>query len=316
MRKKVPFLFLFCAFSIYSQKKFSKEISFITENDLYTSTYNDRYYTNGMFLSFKYLSKKKNKNLEKKIFAWEIGHEMYTPKKATTSYIKNHDRPFAGYLYSSFSIHRIYKNNQSLKTILQLGVIGSNTFSKELQNFIHDISGFTKAIGWKYQIKNALALNFNAEYNKFLVKDISNHYDISWINSGKMGTIYTNITTGFLARIGFNSLQSLANSIAYNTNINNKSTSYFRARESFIFIKPSLRYAFYDATLQGSFLNTKSEVTSELIPLVFNLEIGFKFTANRFNFGYTINYNTNKSKNLIFDNGHKYGAINLNYLLE
>ena len=83
MRKKVPFLFLFCAFSLYSQKKFSKEISFITENDLYTSTYNDRYYTNGMFLSFKYLPNKKNEKLEKKIFAWEIGHEMYTPKKAT-----------------------------------------------------------------------------------------------------------------------------------------------------------------------------------------------------------------------------------------
>ena len=69
MRKKVPFLFLFCAFSLYSQKKFSKEISFITENDLYTSTYNDRYYTNGMFLSFKYLPNKKNAKLEKKIFA-------------------------------------------------------------------------------------------------------------------------------------------------------------------------------------------------------------------------------------------------------
>jgi lipid A 3-O-deacylase len=316
MKKKVLFLFLFFAFNMYSQVKFSKEISFITENDLYTSIYDDRYYTNGMFLSFKYLSKEKNENLEKKIFAWEIGHEMYTPKKAITRDIKNHDRPFAGYLYGSFSIHRIYKNNQSLKTTLQIGVIGSNAFSKELQNFIHSIYGFTETVGWKYQIKNALALNFNAAYNKFLVKNTSNHFDISWINSGKIGTVYTNITSGFLARVGFNALQPLANSIAYNTNINNKSTSYFRARESFIFIKPSVRYAFYDATLQGSFLNTNSEVTSELVPLVFNLEIGFKFTANRFNFGYTINYNTSKSKNLRFDNGHKYGAINFNYLLE
>ncbi|MFQ3181499.1 MAG: lipid A 3-O-deacylase, partial [Polaribacter sp.] len=54
----------------------------------------------------------------------------------------------------------------------------------------------------------------------------------------------------------------------------------------------------------------------ELVPLVFSLEIGFKFTANRFNFGYTFNYNTNKSKNLRFDNGHEYGAINFSYLLE
>jgi lipid A 3-O-deacylase len=316
MKKKMLFLFLPFTLSIFSQKKFSKEIVFITENDLYTSTYDDRYYTNGMFLSFKYLSKEKKETLEKKIFEWEIGHKIYTPNKATTLYIKNHDRPFAGYLYSSFSINRIYKNNQSFKTILQLGVIGSNAFSKELQDFIHDVYGFEKAVGWKYQIKNALALNFNAEYNKFLVKDTSNHYDLSWINSGKIGTVFTNIASGFLARIGFKPLQNLANSIAYNTNINNANTSYFKAVESFVFIKPSIGYTFYDATLQGSFLNPNSEITAELIPLVFSLEIGFKFTANRFNFGYTINYNTNKSKNLKFDNGHKFGAINFNYVLE
>jgi lipid A 3-O-deacylase len=316
MKKKLLFLFLFCVLGVYSQDKFSKEISFITENDVYTSTYDDRYYTNGMFLSFKYLSKEKNENLEKKIYTWEIGHEMYTPHKAITFDIKNHDRPFAGYLYSSFSINKIYKNSQSFKTTVQLGVIGSNAFSKELQDFIHDIYGFIKAVGWKHQIKNALALNFNAAFNKFLVKDASNHYDVSWINLGKVGTVYTNISSGFLARIGFKPLQSLANSIAYNTNINNENTSYFRAVESFIYIQPSVQYAFYDATLQGSFLNTNSEVTTELIPLIFSLEIGFKFTANRFNFGYTINYNTNKSENLRFDNGHKYGTIRFNYLLQ
>lgn len=316
MKKKILILFLFSTFSVFSQKKFSKEISFITENDLYTSTYDDRYYTNGMFLSFRYLSKEKNENLDKKILEWEIGHEMFTPSNATTLDINNHDRPFAGYLYSSFSINRIYKNNQSFKTTLQLGFIGSNAFSKELQDFIHDIYGFRKVVGWKHQIKNAIALNFNADYTKFLGKDKTNHFDISWVNSGKIGTVYTNISSGFLARIGFKPLQNLANSIAYNSNINNKETSYFREVESFIFIKPSLRYALYDATLQGSFLNTGSDVTNELIPFVFNIEIGFKFTVNRFNFGYTFNYNSNKSKDLSFDNGHKYGSINLNYLLK
>jgi lipid A 3-O-deacylase len=316
MKKRILYLFLFLALNMYSQKKFSKQISFITENDLYTSTYDDRYYTNGMFLSFRYLAKEKHENLEKKVFEWEIGHEMYTPNKAVTLDLKNHDRPFAGYLYGSFGINRLYKNNQSFKTTLQLGVIGSNAFSKELQDFIHDIYGFIKAVGWKHQIKNALALNINAEYNRFLAKDTSNRFDIAWINSGKVGTVFTNISSGFLTRFGFKPLQSLVNSTAYNTNINNDNTTYFNAVESFIFIKPSVRYAFYDATLQGSFLNKGSEVTAELVPLVLSLEIGFKFTANKFNFGYTVKYNTNKSKNLKFNNGHKYGAISLNYLLE
>ena len=76
-----------------------------------------------------------------------------------------------------------------------------------------------------------------------------------------------------------------------------------------------LRYALYDATLQGSFLNKGSEVTKELIPLVFDIQFGLKFTVNRFNFGYIFNYNTSKSKDLRYTYGNKYGTINLNYLL-
>ena len=57
-------LFLLYSFGVFSQKKFSKELRFITDNDLYTSTYDDRYYTSGLFLSFSYLSKEKKEALE------------------------------------------------------------------------------------------------------------------------------------------------------------------------------------------------------------------------------------------------------------
>ncbi|XGA85222.1 hypothetical protein OEG92_05800 [Polaribacter sejongensis] len=50
--------------------------------------------------------------------------------------------------------------------------------------------------------------------------------------------------------------------------------------------------------------------------MVFHLELGLKFTANRFNFGYSFHYNTSKSKDLRFTNGHRYGRIAINYLLK
>ena len=308
-------LFFFISHFIFSQSKFSKEISLITDNDLYVSKVNDRYYTSGVFLTFSYLSESKNDQLEKRILEWQIGHEMFTPYKSIVEDISEHDRPFAAYLYGSFGINRLYKNNSNFKTTLQIGIIGSNAFGKELQDFIHDIYGFNKAVGWKHQIKNAFGLNLNAEYIKHLTKSSNNYFDISWVNSGKIGTIYSNISTGFYGRIGFKPLQKIANSIAFNTSINNKKTNYVREVETFIYIKPMLRYAFYDATLQGSFLNKNSEVTNELVPLVFNLEVGLRFTANRFNFGYVYNYNSNKSKNLRYDNGQPYGSILINYLL-
>lgn len=316
MNKKVLVFFLFFYSFTFAQKKYAKEISFVTENDLYTSTYDDRYYTNGMFLSYKYVTKEKGKHLEKKIFNWEIGHKMFTPSRSILQNVNDHDRSFAAYLYGSFGIKKIYKNKSSFATNFQVGVLGPSAFGEELQDFIHTIYGFREAVGWQHQIKNALGLNLNLAYQKFLFKDTGNHFDVTWLNSGNVGTINTDISTGFMTRIGFKPLENFVNSIAFGNHLNNKTTTFFRTIESFLLIQPTLRYALYDATLQGSFLNTGSDVTSELIPLVFNLEVGFLFTANRVNFGYTYNYNSSKSQNLNITNGHTYGSIRLNYLLQ
>ncbi|QVY66823.1 lipid A deacylase LpxR family protein [Polaribacter sp. Q13] len=298
-----------------AQEKFTKEISLVTDNDLYVSAHRDRYYTSGIFLTYRYLSKNKKPSLEKRILEWQIGQEMYTPYKTTVEDVNDQDRPFAGYLYGSFGIKRIYKNNQIFKTSAQIGVIGTNSYAEELQEFIHDIYGFKKAVGWKYQIKNAFALNFNAEYLKTILETTDNNFDITWVNNLNLGTVYTNISTGFYSRIGLKPLQKLANSIAFNTNLNNNQTDYYREVESFFFIKPMLRYATYDATLQGSFLNKTSPITNALKPIVFDIELGLKFTVNRLNFGYSFNYNTSKSKDLRYTYGHKYGSIAINYLL-
>lgn len=315
MKYLLLFFLLFLSLNFFSQQKFSKEISLTTDNDLYVSAQRDRYYTSGIFLNYRYLAKNENEKLEKKIIEWQIVHKMYSPNKAIVPIIELHDRPFAAYLYGSFGIKKVYKENKILNTALQLGVIGPNAFGREIQDFIHDIYGFKKAIGWKHQIKSALGLNLDVAYTSFLTKNATNTFDIFWVNTAELGTIYTNISSGFNMRFGFIPLQKMINSIAFNTNLNDENTNYVREIESFFYIKPTLRYALYDATLQGSFLNKNSEVTKELIPLVFNIELGFKFTANRFNFGYIFNYNTSKSEGLRYTYGNKFGTIQVNYLL-
>ncbi|WP_439131296.1 lipid A deacylase LpxR family protein [Polaribacter sp.] len=305
----------FIVFNSIAQQKFSKEVSLVTDNDLYTSANRDRYYTSGIFLSYKHLTKVKNKNLEKRIFDWQIGQQMYTPNKPIVQNISQHDRPFAAYLYGSFGIKRVYKKNKILNTSIQIGVIGPNAKGYEVQNFIHDIYGYREVTGWKHQIKNAFGLNFGTEYIRFLGKDESNVLDAYWISSGNLGTVHTDFSSGFNFRFSFTPLQNLKNSIAFNTNLNDKSTKYNNEIESFFYFKPTLRYTLYDATLQGSFLNTGSDVTKELVPFVFDMELGFKFSANRFNFGYVFNYNTSKSKNLRYTYGNKYGTIILSYFI-
>lgn len=314
MKKMLLLLFLIITGSIVSQNKFSKEFKILSDNDLYVSLYNDRYYTNGLFLSYKYLANNKSEKLHKKISEWEIGHEMYSPYKAIVTNTTQHDRPFAGYLYGSFSYHFLYKNHQNLKTTLQVGFIGKNALGRELQNFVHDIYGFQRAVGWDFQIKDAFALNFNAAYVKHLGMISSKLIDFNIIAKSRIGTIYTDASAGFISRIGFSKLTDIANSIAFGTNINNENTTFSRERESFIFIKPMVQAIFYDATFQGSFLNTGSPITKDPNNLKFELEIGFQFTANRFNFGYIFNYQTNKTDNLRFDNGNRFGRILIAYL--
>ncbi|MFK8059794.1 MAG: lipid A deacylase LpxR family protein [Polaribacter sp.] len=309
------FLCLFSCFIISAQEKFSKEISLITDNDLYISLIKDRYYTSGIFLNYKYLAKNNKENIAKRIIEWEIGHEMYTPHKPTVTNISQHDRPFAGYLYAGFGVNRIYKSNKILNTSLQVGVIGPNSYAKELQVFIHNFYEFREPQGWEHQIKNAFALNFQVEYKQFLFKNTSNHFDMTWLNEAKVGTVNTKFSTGFLSRIGFLPLQNLINSVAFDTSLNNENTPYFREAESFFYIKPTFNYTLYDATLQGSFLNTTSDVTKELVPFVFNVELGIRFTVNRFNFGYAYMYHTNKSEGLRYTNGTSYGQIIMNYLI-
>lgn len=314
--KRFFYFFVFLIPTIFcAQEKFSKEITLLTENDLYVSTTRDRYYTNGLFLSYRYLAKNTSDKLEKRIFEWQLGHEMYNPNRPTVTTIAQHDRPFAAYLYGSFGVSRVYKNQRILNTSIQIGTIGPNAFGEEMQDFVHSLYGFNDVTGWKYQIANAFGINLNAEYYHFITKSESDGFDLTWVNKGRIGTVYSDISTGVLARFGFKPLTNMLNSIAFGSHLNNDDTQFTRQVESYFFIQPMLRYAFYDATLQGSFLNDNSMVTKELVPLVFDVAIGVNFTARRFNFGYTFNYNTSKSEGLRFTYGNKYGSIHVNYLI-
>lgn len=312
--KKCLVLILFLVVSTtFSQKKYAKEFSFITDNDLYISLHQDRYYSNGMFFSYRFLAKNNNDKIEKKIRSFQLGHHIYTPFKPTVLIKEQHDRPFAGLLFGNYGVEKFYTNESIFKYSISLGVIGPNSFGFELQKFIHDIYGFREAMGWKYQIKNALALNGNITYIKPLVKDDSFTNDINWVSSLNAGTVFTDVSTGFYSRIGLFKLQPLTNSIAFGSNLNDENTNFNNEKEVFLFIKPMFSYVLYDATIQGSFLNKTSPVTYLVMPFKFSLETGIRFTSNRFNFGYSINYHTKKLKSIKVAKGNFFGSIQINY---
>ena len=311
MKKLIFLLFAISFLQAFSQKKYAKEFSFINDNDLYISTTQDRYYTNGMFFSYRYLANNSNERVAKKMYQFQLGHHMYTPFKATVDLKGEHDRPFAGYLYGSFGVDYFFKNNDVLKISAQIGVIGPNALGWEMQDIVHDIYGFKKAIGWKYQITNAFALNIDATYVKPIYN--TNYVDVHWYNNVKLGTVFTDATTGLYARVGFIPLQKLVNSIAFGGNLNNNKTSFNNEVEVFFYAKPTISFVGYDATIQGSFLNDNSPVTYGIKHFQYAGEFGIRFTANRFNFGYAVHFHSKKLESVRVPNTNFYGSIQLNY---
>ena len=302
--------------SVFSQQKFSKEFSFTNDNDLYASISRDQYYSNGLFFQYRYLASD-FKKFSKKIYELELGHEIYSPWKSTVSSVLEHDRPFAAHLYGKFGILRVYEDQRMLKTSVQLGVVGEDALGQELQDVIHDIYNFVNAIGWEFQIRNMLSLNINALYVDALGTDESNHYDMNFIAKARLGTTFNELTGGFKGRIGVKrELQPLDNSIAFGTHLNDEKTAHTRGIESFFYYETTLSLVAYDATVQGSLFNDNSPLTFDINPLRFDLEIGYRFTSNRWNFGYAYHYHSNKLPNLRRNGGHYYGQVFLGYLFD
>lgn len=75
-------LFLFTSALLYAQDSsvYNKELSIITENDNYNFTLKDRYYSNGFFIRFNWLSNNPaNDRVLKTIHRTEAGQMIFNP---------------------------------------------------------------------------------------------------------------------------------------------------------------------------------------------------------------------------------------------
>lgn len=311
--KNLIYLLFFIGYTQFgfSQKGLTKEIGVLNENDLYISAYKDRYYTNGTFIYFRQLSNKAT-TLEKKIIEFQIGQKIYTPNSASTPDPLQQDRPYAGYSYVSYSALHFHKKNYAYKTYLDIGILGPNSKAQQLQGFIHDIYGFERPEGWDYQIKNALGLNANIEFIKPFSNKQSNVLDFTSVTSLKVGTVFTEITTSIYARLNLftSPLNLFSNSILFQSNLNSDRKN--QKNELFIYIKPQIGYATYNATIQGSIFTKNNPVTYALKPFLYEFEIGIKCSIKNFDFEYYINKYQKKNKEMLV-NFNTYGAIKLAY---
>ena len=286
------------------------ELGLKTDNDLYTSSRNDMYYTNGLELFYRFATKNNQVKIAKEITEFKLGQYIYTPRFIDSPNKALVDRPYAGYLFGEFGKSLFYKSESVVKVDFQLGYVGPNAFGKEVQTSLHNLIGYKKVLGWENQIHNSLSVQTHVQYSKKLFTSWnSDAVDFHWRSDANIGTVLIGASTGVVSRIALKKLVPVSDSNLYNGAIgSNQSEFYF-------YIAPSINYQFYDATIQGSVFNNSSPITFSLVPFRFNGEAGFKYRKNNLNLSYVFVYRGKElySKTI---SGYFYGAIGVSFLIK
>ena len=271
----------FSSMILLSREKFLR-ISF--DNDILD--YTDRFYTNG--IRFDYISPVFQQFPLSRLMVpyWRNGtnyygislvQNMYTPSTTKVEGILFGDRPYAAYLYlGTYKITNDPVKQFRQTSELDIGVIGSYSFGEYVQKSFHnEVPTNSVPLGWEYQIKNDLVLNYHLSYEK----GIFNHKNIDIIlnGTGALGSLYTNISGGFLFRTGLQNPYFINLGVAKHR-INKE--YHLRNTQVIFFITSRGKLIGYDATLQGGLFNRSSEYTlssSDISRIVYQGSAGITF---------------------------------------
>jgi hypothetical protein len=195
--------------------------SFIEENDLVVNT--DRHYTQGIKLAFLFADGAVPKPVrwlsgvipelwfERKVdkFGFQMGQSIYTPADITTPELLKSDRPYAGWLYTGFILHRRGFAAEHILTLesfqMDVGVIGPESLAKEAQTWVHEVRGFDLPQGWDNQLKTepGLALKYERSWIWPILGKERPWLDCIPHAGFSLGNVETSLRAGALLRAGY-----------------------------------------------------------------------------------------------------------------
>ena len=313
LKKLVSLIFVLQLAVVFAQKT-AYEVGVITENDLYTSIINDKYYTNGLGFYFTYLNPNFNPKINKKSTTFRISQSVFTPKIRNVTIASKVDRPPAGLIFAEIRKNYYYQTQSVIKIGFQIGYVGPNSFAKETQKILHQIIGIDEVQGWQFQINNTLALQTSLMFSK-KIPILKNHQKIDFHcqSETSLGTVLTGTTVGLSTRIGLKKLLPIYDSNFYGAALNANKLQYKSQSEAYFYVNSGVNYQLYDATFQGSLFSDSSPITFDLIPFRYVGSAGFKYRKNNLNLSYAFVYQGKEARNEKLT-GFYYGTIAVGFL--
>jgi hypothetical protein len=174
-------------------------LSLVEENDKFAPTNKDRYYTQGLRLSF---------NTDENHY-WALTQEINTPSDTNNSIPPDTDLPYSGALYLTYGYGAILERGGRRDCLFtaefQFGVIGPASGAQNVQNKFHDLVGISRPAGWETQLPNEPAMNVNLEFKRRFDLDgaTKNLRDLIARGQLQLGTLRTEVVLGAQYRWGW-----------------------------------------------------------------------------------------------------------------
>ncbi len=197
-------------------------INLQTENDVLGYNNEDKYYTNGIQLSFlrPHVSLPTHDWVLKKILdtpaylvsavEFSLGQKMFTPRDHSIIEIQPDDRPYAGWLFLNASSIYLVEKTPTRSTVqiidYTVGILGPGSLAEEAQRNWHSLIGSSDPRGWDHQLDNELGLGITVT-TRWHLRPMKFHgvsYDVSPHVVSALGNVYTYFGGGVMLRMGRN----------------------------------------------------------------------------------------------------------------
>lgn len=295
------------------EKVLNHEIRLLVENDVFVSLIRDRYYSSGIFASYRYLmdSSKHGDKVLSMVRSYDIRQRMYTSNFVEDIDFEDIDRPYAGLLSASARQQWYFQKPHYLSVNVELGWMGPATATGDIHRIWHSWFGLPEPRGWFSQLENAPVANLFVDHAFQLVssKDPIVNGDIILKSSLAAGTIYNYVQESMIFRFG--KIFPVNQTTHFGNTLGGTRTKFKTevSIEAYVFYAPAVRYTRYDGTLQGGLINSGESIfTKTPRRWLSQHSFGLMLRYGTFDFNYLVYVNSRETDGVA---RHSYGAIEL-----
>lgn len=225
-------------------------------------------------------------------YGLSVGQAMFTPDNISEPELIENDRPYAGWLYSTFSLMNDYRigNNvgeqRKYNDVLELtiGIVGPSSQADHAQRWVHKKVDSDEPRGWNNQLHDELGINI-AYMRQWQYSLIARHLDITTRAGAMLGNVYTHAETGLMVRLGNQLGLDYGPPLMRPSNIGSK---YFKPKASiewYVFAGASGRLVGRNIFLDGNTSKDSHSVNKNR--WVGDLQAGIVVNIDRAQFAYT-----------------------------